>query len=214
MSTMEAAARAASVAPETAMPQSAFLSAGASLTPSPVMATMWPRCCKTSTMWNLCSGNTCAKPSASSMDLASAAVALFFKSPSPAASRMPVPIPSVLAVSWAMAMASPVTILTLTPIRSAVAIVTLASFRGGSNKDNTPRNCQAPLPSVRATPNERNPRLANPPTAASTAGFTFRALPDSARITWGAPLVTLNSGPPSVLTVASVRLPTGSKGAK
>ena len=32
------------------------------------------------------------------------------------------PIPSVLAVSWAMASASPVTILTFTPICSAVAI--------------------------------------------------------------------------------------------
>ena len=42
VSTMSAAARAASVAPETAMPQSAFFSAGASFTPSPVMPTMWP----------------------------------------------------------------------------------------------------------------------------------------------------------------------------
>ena len=58
---------------ETAMPQSAFLSAGASLTPSPVIPTIWPRCCKTSTMWYLCSGNTWAKPSAFSM--ASAACA-------------------------------------------------------------------------------------------------------------------------------------------
>jgi len=38
--TMDAAARAASVAPETAMPQSAFFNAGASFTPSPVMPTM------------------------------------------------------------------------------------------------------------------------------------------------------------------------------
>jgi len=37
---MDAAARAASVAPETAMPQSAFLRAGASFTPSPVIPTM------------------------------------------------------------------------------------------------------------------------------------------------------------------------------
>ena len=72
---MEAAARAASVAPDTAMPQSAFFSAGASFTPSPVMPTMWPRFCRTSTMWNLCSGNTWAKPSALSMDSASCAVA-------------------------------------------------------------------------------------------------------------------------------------------
>ena len=42
VSTMSAAARAASVAPATAMPTSAFLSAGASLTPSPVMPTAKP----------------------------------------------------------------------------------------------------------------------------------------------------------------------------
>ena len=39
-STIEAAARAASVAEETAIPQSAFLSAGASFTPSPVIPTI------------------------------------------------------------------------------------------------------------------------------------------------------------------------------
>ncbi len=67
-------------------------------------------------MWNLCSGNTCAKPSAASMDLAVVAVSFCVTSPRPAASRMSLPIPSVLAVSWAMASASPVTILTSTPI--------------------------------------------------------------------------------------------------
>ena len=67
MSTTSAAARAASVAPDTAIPQSAFFSAGASFTPSPVMPTMWPRLCRISTIWNLCSGNTWAKPSAVSM---------------------------------------------------------------------------------------------------------------------------------------------------
>ena len=80
-STMSAAARAASVAPDTAMPQSAFFSAGASLTPSPVMPTMWPRCCSTSTMWYLCSGNTWANPSAVSIDSATAADSFFFASP-------------------------------------------------------------------------------------------------------------------------------------
>ena len=62
-----AAPRAASVAPETAMPQSACLSAGASLTPSPVIATRWPRSCSALTMAYLCSGNTRAKPSAFSI---------------------------------------------------------------------------------------------------------------------------------------------------
>ena len=55
-STMSAAARAASVAPETAMPTSAFFRAGASFTPSPVMPTTCPCCWSTSTTWNLCSG--------------------------------------------------------------------------------------------------------------------------------------------------------------
>ena len=54
--TMSAAARAASVAPCTAMPTSAFLRAGASLTPSPVMPHVQPRLRSTSTIRNLCSG--------------------------------------------------------------------------------------------------------------------------------------------------------------
>ena len=82
------------------------------------------------------------------------------------------PIPSFLAVSLAMASASPVTILTFTPICRAVAMVALASSRGGSNSGNTPRNCHLPSPSARATPNERKPRAANSLTALSTAGFT------------------------------------------
>ena len=103
------------------------------------------------------------------------------------------PIPRVLAVSDAMASASPVTILTSTPIWRAVAMVALASTRGGSNRGSTPRNCQAPFPSARATPRERNPRAANSLTAWSTLAFTCLALAESSRITWGAPLVTLNA---------------------
>ncbi len=60
------AARPGGRAPATAMPTSAFLSAGASLTPSPVIATMWCRRCSMATISYLCSGNTSAKPSASS----------------------------------------------------------------------------------------------------------------------------------------------------
>ena len=54
-----AASRATSV-PVTpiAMPMSAFLSAGASLTPSPVIATTWPRCCSASTTRSLSAGDT------------------------------------------------------------------------------------------------------------------------------------------------------------
>jgi hypothetical protein len=38
----------------TAMPMSAAFRAGASLTPSPVMPTTWPLCCKARTMYSLC----------------------------------------------------------------------------------------------------------------------------------------------------------------
>ena len=43
-----------------ATPISAFLRAGASLTPSPVIATMWPRFCHALTIRILCSGDTLA----------------------------------------------------------------------------------------------------------------------------------------------------------
>ena len=214
ISTMDAAARAASVAPDTAMPQSAFFSAGASFTPSPVMPTMWPRFCSTSTMWNLCSGNTWANPSASSIDSAVAVVSWRPAPPRPTASRMPVPIPSVLAVSRAMATWSPVTILTATPSCRAVAMVALASARGGSKRGSTLRNCHGPSPSARATPSDRKPRAAKPPTALSTAFSTCPLLAASAMITCGAPFATLNEVPSAALTAASVRLRTGSKGWK
>ena len=84
------------------------------------------------------------------------------------------------AVSLAMASASPVTILIFTPIASAVAMVALASSRGGSNKGNTPTNCHCPSLSARATPNERKPCAANSLTASSTVGFTCPALTDNA----------------------------------
>jgi hypothetical protein len=141
-------------------------------------------------------------------------VAQQWKAVNPLASRISVPIPSFLAVSWAMASASPVTILTFTPICRAVAMVALASSRGGSNRGSTPRNCHLPSPSARATPNERKPRTANSLTAFSTAGFTSAALADKAKITCGAPFATLNAFPSGPVTAASVRLCTGSKGWK
>ena len=62
------------------------------------------------------------------------------------ASRMLAPMSSFFAVSFAMASASPVTIFTFTPICVAVAIVALASARGGSNSGNTPMNCHGAVP--------------------------------------------------------------------
>ena len=173
---MSAAARAASVAPETAMPQSAFLSAGASFTPSPVMPTMWPRCWSASTMWNLCSGKTWAKPSACFDGLVESAGLVALASPRPAGVEDVGAQAELRAISWAMATWSPVTIFTSIPICLAVAMVALESSRGGSKSGSTPRNCQWPSPSVRATPSERKPRAANSSTAVSTARLDLRGV--------------------------------------
>jgi len=64
ISTMSAAARAASVAPETAMPQSAFFNAGASFTPSARHADDVAALLQDVYNVELMFGNTWAKPSA------------------------------------------------------------------------------------------------------------------------------------------------------
>ena len=108
---------------------------------------------------------------------------------------MSVPIPSVLAVSRAMARASPVTIFTSTPIWRAVAMVALASSRGGSNRGSTPTKFHGPSPSARATPNERKPRAANPSTAASTSVFTCDCIGRQLQDHLGRALRHLERGP-------------------
>ena len=59
VSTMSAASRVTSVpVMPIAIPMSAAFTAGASLTPSPVMATTWPSRCSALTIRSLCSGDT------------------------------------------------------------------------------------------------------------------------------------------------------------
>ena len=157
-------------------------------------------------MWYLCSGKTCAKPSAFSIDSATAELSSFFESPKLVASRILVPISNFWAVSLAIASASPVTIFILTPIFTAVAMVSFASSRGGSKSGSTPTNCHCPSPSARATPKARKPLAAKSLTALLTAGFTCERFADNAKITCGAPLVTLNVFPSFDFTSASVRL--------
>ncbi len=148
------------------------------------------------------------------MDPTTSAVSVFFASPRPPASRIVVPSPTLAAVSLAMAIASPVTIFTDTPIACAVAIVDAASSRGGSNNGSTPRNSQVPSASVRATPKERKPRAAKSFTAVSTTPLTVAVFSARARMTCGAPLLTLDVAPSVSVTVASVRLSTGLNGSK
>ena len=112
-----------------ATPMSAFLSAGASFTPSPVMATMWPFIRSRSTRWTLSSGVTRAMtpmssscPSASSSDIA--------RNSAPVIARPR--IPRSLAIASAVTAWSPVIMRTWMPALWASAIDTLADGRGGS----------------------------------------------------------------------------------
>ena len=98
-----------------------------------------------------------------------------------------------------MAMASPVTIFTFTPICTAVAMVALASVRGGSNSGSTPMNCQAPSPSARATPSERKPRAANSLTALSTAALHVAGIGGQGQDHLGRALGHLERGPVGAL---------------
>ena len=138
--TTAAADFAASVAPATAIPQSAFFSAGASLTPSPVMQTMWPFFCRSSTILYLCSGKTSAKPSTLSI-ADSASLSDLPRMDDDV--TMLVPSPTSRATSFAMATWSPVTIFTVIPKDCAVLIVAAESSRGGSESAMSPTNCQS-----------------------------------------------------------------------
>ncbi|WVZ19582.1 hypothetical protein V8G54_006904 [Vigna mungo] len=103
---MSEALLAASVASATAIPISAFFSAGASLTPSPVIPQMCFLSCNFFTISYLCSGKTPANPSAFSISSStgSAAILASLSCPSNEADGyIFVPIPSLLPVSLAMA---------------------------------------------------------------------------------------------------------------
>mmetsp|Transcript_26464 Transcript_26464/g.54173 ORF Transcript_26464/g.54173 Transcript_26464/m.54173 type:complete len:289 (+) Transcript_26464:1092-1958(+) len=218
VSTMSAAAAAVSVAPWTAIPTSARLRAGASLTPSPVMPTTHPRWRRASMMRNLCSGNTCAKPDTFSIISPYSApsvlgMALVVSTMgSASAFKMSVPMPSWRAVSLAMAPWSPVIIFTATPYMPARRIVSLVSGRGGSKKVKSPIRFMASPLYCTATASARIPRCANSSTSVSNFSPMLDLLSLRPRITCGAPLVTTNSRPSGPLRVDSVRLVAGSNG--
>ena len=112
-----------------AIPMSAFFSAGASLTPSPVIATMCPCLLSTSTSRTLCSGVTLAITPISSI-LLRASSSLIAPNSAPV---MTVPsMSSWRAIADAVTAWSPVIIRTLIPAFFAVAMEALAAGRGGS----------------------------------------------------------------------------------
>jgi hypothetical protein len=112
-----------------AMPMSALFSAGASFTPSPVIATMCPFRFSDSTSRTLSSGATRAITPMSSMALSSWSSDIALNS----APVIAFPgMPSSLAIAAAVTAWSPVIIRTCMPARCAVAIAAFAADRGGS----------------------------------------------------------------------------------
>lgn len=124
-----------------ATPTSARLRAGASFTPSPVMATTSPAFCRASTILSFCSGLTRAKTStfkSSSSESAS--------SSSPVATTS-AGIPTLRAMARAVAGWSPVTITTRTPAFKTLATASGTSGRGGPAGGRSPRSgAPPPLP--------------------------------------------------------------------
>ena len=100
-----------------AMPMSAFLRAGASFTPSPVMATTWPFLRRMSTRWTLSSGETRAMtPMSSIWRIASSS--LMARNSAPVMARPS--MPSWRAIASAVTAWSPVIMRTWMPAAWAV----------------------------------------------------------------------------------------------
>ncbi len=134
VSTISAASLATSVpVMPMATPISACLRAGASLTPSPVMATTLPRACKASTRRSFCSGETRANTSVrTAASINSSSLSRANCSPvSTSACGL-----GIMPIWWAMARAvrawSPVIIFTRIPACWHLRTASAVSRRGGS----------------------------------------------------------------------------------
>ena len=115
-----------------AMPMSADLRAGASLTPSPVMATTAPPACRASTMRSLCTGATRANTAVVRTATARAGSSIA-SSAWPVSTGAPAAwMPRSTAMRAAVRGWSPVIITMRMPARWASAIAGRTSVRGGS----------------------------------------------------------------------------------
>ena len=115
-----------------ATPMSAALTAGASFTPSPVMAAMLPWRCRLSTILSLCSGATRAYTETSEVALSSCFSSIESSS-SPVSALPPCSMmPRSEAMRAAVSGWSPVIMTVRTPARCASATASRTSTRGGS----------------------------------------------------------------------------------
>ena len=171
-----------------ATPMSACLSAGASFTPSPVIATTWPQACSACTRRSFCSGATRAKTAVRSAISGRSASAIFSSSWPDSATSCPFsahpPSPICEATARAVMRWSPVIIFTAMPARWHRSTAVTASGRGGSIIPWIPRNVSFSatwacsnlswFASIRrrAKASTRNPRAAIAPAAESTASLS------------------------------------------
>ena len=115
-----------------AQPISAALSAGASLTPSPVIATTADAERKAFTIRTLCSGETLAKTEYEKMFLVKSSSEILSSSTPVIALSFPEKMPKSFAIAFAVAIWSPVIITGLIPAVLHLATACFASGRGGS----------------------------------------------------------------------------------
>ncbi len=116
-----------------ATPMSARFNAGASLTPSPVMATNCPLSCRALTIFSFCSGATRAYTlMCSTFCSNSSSVSAASSLPVMASSRPSSVMPSLLAIARAVPGWSPVIITGRMPAAMHTATASFASSRGGS----------------------------------------------------------------------------------
>jgi hypothetical protein len=120
------------------MPMSAFFSAGASFTPSPVIATTSPRLCRAWMILSLWSGLVRAKMETRFMHSASSASLMWsswspLRTGEPSAEFMLIGMPSLFAMATAVTSASPVIMMTLTPPAIKRRMLRATPGRGGSD---------------------------------------------------------------------------------
>ena len=119
------------------MPMSAFLMAGASLTPSPVMATTSPCACRASTMRSLCSGLVRAYMS-TFLTASSSSSWLIDSISSPVSTVGLLVSPISVAMACAVIGLSPVTIFTCMPACAHSLMAWATSSLGGSMSPSSP----------------------------------------------------------------------------
>ena len=143
VSTTSAASLVTSVPEPIATPTSALLRAGASLTPSPVMATTSPAACSALTMRCLCPGETRAYTEQVFARRVSVPSSMPSRSSPVTTSPRPLAMPSRRAIAYAVSGLSPVIMTVRTPARRQAATASLTPSLGGSSMAASPKKVRS-----------------------------------------------------------------------